>query len=122
MHHGTCFVILHPQQKNIRDFRLTMTIFALWGLSPCSLIDPLGWRLRVHTKRRQHSPTLHSIYPSRSHFSEKCFLGMLSAYVVTSGGRRFRQIWPRAILFSETTSKLRYTSIVPKLWKVLRRR
>jgi hypothetical protein len=29
MHHGTCFVILHPQQKNIRDFRLTMTIFAL---------------------------------------------------------------------------------------------
>jgi hypothetical protein len=28
----------------------------------------------------------------RSEFSEKCFLGMLSACVVTSGDRRVRQI------------------------------
>jgi hypothetical protein len=36
----------------------------------------------------------------RSEFSEKCFLGMLSPCAVTSGGRRVRQIWPRAISFS----------------------
>jgi hypothetical protein len=29
---------------------------------------------------------------ARSEFSEKCFLGMLSLCMVTSGGRRVRQI------------------------------
>jgi hypothetical protein len=33
----------------------------------------------------------------RSEFSEKCFLGMLSPCVVTSGGRHIRQSLPLAI-------------------------
>jgi hypothetical protein len=35
----------------------------------------------------------------RSEFSEKCFLGMLSPCVVTSGARRVRQIWPPCEFF-----------------------
>jgi hypothetical protein len=37
-------------------------------------------------------------------------------------GRRIRQIWRRTIFFSGVISKTRYTNIVLKFWKLLRRR
>jgi len=41
---------------------------------------------------------IHLIIPF--HFSEKCFLDMLSPFMVIPGGRRVRQILPPAIFFS----------------------
>jgi hypothetical protein len=41
---------------------------------------------------QQDGATSHTHLVVRSEFSEKCFLGMLSPCVVTSGGRRVRQI------------------------------
>ena len=63
---------------------------------------------------------IHLVVPF--HFSEKCFLDMLSPCVVISGGRRVRHIWLPAIFFSGATSKQRFTNNVPKLWKLWRRR
>ena len=54
---------------------------------------------------------IHLVIPF--HFSEKCFLGMLSPCVMISGGRHVRQIWPPAIFFSGATSKQRFTSKSP---------
>ena len=47
---------------------------------------------------------------------------MLSAWVVISGGRRIRQIWPPEIFLLWAYLKERFTNNVPKFWKLWRRR
>ena len=82
------------------------------------------WNLYIFQTSMVHNKRAHYLFFSKMaqepihlvisfHFSEKCFLDMLSPCVVISGGSRILQISPLVIFFSGATTKQRLTNNAP---------